>query len=1268
MSDLFDFLADEDIDEEAKSRVLKDLDTSVDFESPDGEVGSPRAAVDIPTTETGERVVRLRLVTSPVPDDSWTLDPADDHERPDPDSSQVLALVRAPNEEPKALSSETLVESCAHVPGLGERVATYLESRRQLVRSWNTFRLPPDTLIQTLVAQPELLRYVQAYLGARHEMVVAATAGSPKPDAAPRTILALLDADWDWDPNAPTRSLAGPYAEARTSPIHPWRLQPLADIARRVLYDNKSGLGARVNQARWAVDRAVPAFNSLSTASSLLYYAGEEDGALLFTSRVERVLPPSGDEYGSLRRTVESFVQLHPWCEDGMAVTLVNPPAGTAVTKFVRWMRTRFNSADLVVRGVYEKATSDVEEYADETLFDTSVLVESVPQWLATPQPASHVAFYFLETLPGEIAGSHDSVSGPGGAYVRIALVADEGPVDPDRPFTVNRVPKVVVSPDDRNQCVADHNGLVGRGDDLAALEFPLRLPDDDLEGIQRLSSTTEWLAVGLPGMASGLRLDAVDGSVVQLGRLELGPYTLLVLAPGLQPLRHWLVDMLKGSPVFVSLAALEERLRRLAVRHPAKLLELAVNKHGGVETLGLLLARSVLRPGAEDRLVVEVPMDSTGWTRYWLPAGQRCDLIQVQISREADDPHPIRLVAVEAKARTGQFRDTTDDLFTEAAAQVSATIASLKDLLSPAGGDLVGELRFRGFCEQLFALAAATDDLRLVDDDDEGVLQNLTRVAERDFGDEVTITGLVVACWLGSAHPIEYEYTTSPDGIGLVSATGGTLSAALEREIAPSLDDAEAESVRGDQTEGQSKPTVPESPTGGGTDDQHEVDATGEAQEPAPAGLDSQGGPEPEPEAEVQDLARRIALSARRYSEDVGPSGSGAMEVGPTFVSVSLPLAPGGQIQVLERNTANIAREVGTGALDVENDPSRRYHVRFLALRSDREFPKCPPIQVHDSVRADSYLALAIGQDLRGEDIRVAISTWPHALVAGTTGSGKTTFLRSIASQVGSLGRERARIVIVDGKGEADFLGVVPDDVFVEQFSDVLLDAGSSLSVLEWLFEQEIPRRKAYIRDRARETGARFDCRMEYVDAVQAGTPSALQPILASSAMDDALESAAVSRTSTPAGPLESRNRFHRRCAAGAAESSKGTGRAGSSIAAFWHSGRLSGRTIVRPTPLAAMERSGASQRPTEHATLRRHGGEAPVPPSEPRPRLRAGPKKACDLAARVYVGIHSSAEGTAWLSGKMELSGFEPPTSRVWSRRSDQSGYPRGLSFPVS
>jgi S-DNA-T family DNA segregation ATPase FtsK/SpoIIIE len=141
------------------------------------------------------------------------------------------------------------------------------------------------------------------------------------------------------------------------------------------------------------------------------------------------------------------------------------------------------------------------------------------------------------------------------------------------------------------------------------------------------------------------------------------------------------------------------------------------------------------------------------------------------------------------------------------------------------------------------------------------------------------------------------------------------------------------------------------------------------------------------------------------------------------------------------------------------------------------------------------AYLGVHLGQDAVGGDIVVYLSTWPHALVGGTTGSGKTTLLRSIVTQIG--GQEHVRLVVVDGKGEGDYIGLASDGAYATKFVGPQEEKDSAVDVVRWVLNEEIPSRRAIIRAEARRQGNRFDARSEYVAAIRERRPPLIKPLV---------------------------------------------------------------------------------------------------------------------------------------------------------------------------
>jgi S-DNA-T family DNA segregation ATPase FtsK/SpoIIIE len=247
-----------------------------------------------------------------------------------------------------------------------------------------------------------------------------------------------------------------------------------------------------------------------------------------------------------------------------------------------------------------------------------------------------------------------------------------------------------------------------------------------------------------------------------------------------------------------------------------------------------------------------------------------------------------------------------------------------------------------------------------------------------------------------------------------------------------------------------------------------------------------------------VVQLADALFAACQRRGFLLGLPRAENITVGPTLVSISLSLVAGASINEIVRSEKDLAREVGVDSIEIGNDPDRTFHVRFVTLRPEREFPPLPedlPPTAHPE--SGTYLGILLGQDSRGADKQVFISTWPHALVGGTTGSGKTTLLRSIVRQIGAVAPKWAQLVLVDGKGETDYFNLVSDECYAPPWIGPQVEPDSAVDVMEWVLDVELPRRRAIVRAKAEAIGGRYEARSAYLDAFRASSEPPFLPLL---------------------------------------------------------------------------------------------------------------------------------------------------------------------------
>jgi hypothetical protein len=475
--------------------------------------------------------------------------------------------------------------------------------------------------------------------------------------------------------------------------------------------------------------------------------------------------------------------------------------------------------------------------------------------------------------------------------------------------------------------------------------------------------------------------------------------------------------------------------------------------------------------------------VDDLDWTRPWL-GRLRCDLLSVAVARVPEQHPQIKIRAVESKSASAtEAVDLRADLepFREGVEQVVATLDALSGVTFPEPPDhLVSGLRFASFVEHLASVALS--DLHPFDQHDIPIVNAISQLSSRALGPEdVEMDGVVVVT--------QYRAAVSRDAVRFESIQGDTRTwrVTLVRAGSDELDSLVGFDVGSVNLEARtvSPPTdqEPESPAVGSEDvGPGEVTVANELEpELAPAGEAEAARGEDErpaqrtPPSELDlALSRDLYAACRQRSFPVEEPDPTHVLVGPSLLAVSMALRAGAALRPIEAALDDLAREVGVGSVSVENDPIRPFHVRFLVERREREFPEVPsdpaPMVAADG---ESYLGFHLGKTLEGEDFASFASDWPHMLIGGTTGSGKTTFIKSLLRQINARDPDLVKVAIIDGKGEIDYFSVVDREFFTPQFPEVKLGHQEVNAVFDWLVEEEIPRRRAVILERARDSGA---------------------------------------------------------------------------------------------------------------------------------------------------------------------------------------------------
>lgn len=528
------------------------------------------------------------------------------------------------------------------------------------------------------------------------------------------------------------------------------------------------------------------------------------------------------------------------------------------------------------------------------------------------------------------------------------------------------------------------------------------------------------------------------------------------------------------------------------------------------------------------------ISIDELPWARAWLqPAdARRCDALVVFAAKRLGLEPAIGFRFLESKGRRQVETiplDAESGLAASASVQVRETMRSFESAFFDGESTLVDDMRFGVLMQQIFAVALnqlypiRTDDL-----DKSVAIELLSRYSSRQHQDlSIHVDGLVaivqtdadvpheIRCldddgsrfgrsWpifavrvgsstvsrlLTGAPPTTRPILAADDKPGYAGASMN-LSAEAETGVAAQSGDVSASApydTRG--VNGEPKTLSPRQLPENTSSKNSALGANAITSEGTPATEDLLD--------QVSDLLAACRSRGFRVSESEGES----LRVGPSLISTAFALEFGESLRPIENSLTDLAREVGVATLEVRNHPNLPGHVEFLIPRQQRHFPELPseraPLIAHES---QQYLGLHLGQRIDGSPFISFVSSWPHMLVGGTSGSGKTTFLRSVLHQFGHLTGEQIQVIIIDGKGEVDFIGLLPDELFTSEFPDVVLGQEEVMAVLDWVVQVEVPRRKSLIIDLAQRdpsSVSRTGARGHYVNALSQGSPPPFAPLV---------------------------------------------------------------------------------------------------------------------------------------------------------------------------
>jgi len=199
-----------------------------------------------------------------------------------------------------------------------------------------------------------------------------------------------------------------------------------------------------------------------------------------------------------------------------------------------------------------------------------------------------------------------------------------------------------------------------------------------------------------------------------------------------------------------------------------------------------------------------------------------------------------------------------------------------------------------------------------------------------------------------------------------------------------------------------------------------------------------------------VKERARMLEQTLAEFNLDAKVV---EMETGPVITMFELKLAPGIKVSQISNLSNDLGRSLGASAVRVVAPIPGKHTIGIEVPNSEAETVRIRELLRLSGDRATKMqIPLFLGKDASGNALVVDLTSMPHLLIAGTTGSGKSVCVNSIITSILLTQRPNmVKLILID-----------PKMVEMATFADlahlmcpIVTEMKRAEQILEWLTEK---------------------------------------------------------------------------------------------------------------------------------------------------------------------------------------------------------------------